>query len=311
MLYNQNMDKIYDLVIIGSGPAGLTSAIYAARGNLDSLIISGDEFGGKLIKTYKIENYPGFKEIMGAELANDFIEHVKNFNVPFKEGNVKEIIDEDNYKRIVLNNDEVIKTKAVIVASGTRENKLDIKDADNFIGKGISYCAVCDGFFYRKKDVVVLGGGNSALEEALFLGQLVNKIYIVIRRDVFRASDEIINKVKDNKKIEIITNHLPDSLVIENEKIVGLNIKSTVDGSIKKIDCQGIFPYIGSKPNTNFLNKEILDEDGYVIVDNDMATKIDGIFAAGDVTKKELRQVVTATNDGAIAANSAIKYIKR
>lgn len=310
-MYNLNMKNILDLVIIGSGPAGLTSAIYAARGNLNTLIITGEELGGKLIKTYKIENYPGFKEIMGADLANNFIDHTKNFNVPFKEGNVKEIIDNKEYKTIVLENDEKIETKAIIVASGTKENKLNLKDSDLFTGKGISYCAVCDGFFYRKKDVVVIGGGNSALEEALFLSQLVNKIYIVIRRDVFRADKEIVNKVTSNEKIEILTNYLPESLLIENDSIVGLNIKSTKDDSIKTINCSGIFPYIGASPNTNFLDFKILDDKGYILTNEDMSTSINGIYAAGDVIKKDLRQVVTATSDGAIAANSVIKYLNK
>lgn len=304
------MENIYDLVIIGSGPAGLTSAIYASRGNLNTLVLTGNELGGKLTKTYKIENYPGFKEIMGADLANDFIEHVKNFNVELKEGLVKQINDKDDYIEIILNNDETIISKAIIVASGTNENKLALENADKFTGRGISYCAVCDGFFYRKKDVVVIGGGNSALEEALFLAQLVNKIYIVLRRDVFRASQEVVNKVKNNEKIEIITNYIPESLIIDNDNLVGLNIKSTKDDSIKKIDCSGIFPYIGSTPSTSFLPNEILDENGYIKVNSDMSTSIKGIYAAGDVIKKDLRQVVTATNDGAIAANSVIKYLK-
>lgn len=303
------MEKLYDVLIIGSGPAGLTSAIYAARANLKILVIVGNELGGKLTKTFKIENYPGFKEIMGADLANEFIEHVKSYNVTLKDGLVKKVINNKDYKTIILENNEELYSKTIIVASGTKENKLDIKDSDKFTGNGISYCAVCDGFFYRKKDVVVIGGGNSALEEALYLSQLVNKIYIVIRRDVFRASEKVIEKVKANEKIEIITKHIPDSLVINDNHIVGLNIKSVDDNKIKTIDCSGIFPYIGSSPNTSFLPQEILNDKGYINVDNNMATSIKGIYAAGDVINKDLRQVVTATNDGAIAASSIIKYL--
>lgn len=308
-MYNKDMENIYDLVIVGSGPAGLTSAIYAHRGNLNTLVITGKELGGKLTKTYKIENYPGFKEILGVDLANDFLDHVKNFNIELKEGCVKKLID-GSVKQIILNNDEVINTKTIIVSSGTTENKLDLKDADKFTGRGISYCAVCDGFFYRRKDVAVIGGGNSALEEALFLTQLVNKVYIVLRRDVFRANKEVIDKVKENEKITILTNYLPDSLVIENDTLVGLNIKSTKDNLIKRLDCMGIFPYIGSYANTEFLPKEVLDDNGYIKVNNDMSTNIKGIYAAGDVTSKDLRQIVTATGDGAIAANSVIKYLR-
>lgn len=303
------MENILDVVIIGSGPAGCTSAIYAARANLNVMLIIGDELGGKLTKTFKIENYPGFKEIMGAELANDFIEHVKSYDVILKDGLVKEVIDGE-IKTIVLTNNERILTKAIIVASGTKENKLEIEHAEDFTGRGISYCAVCDGFFYRKKDVVIIGGGNSALEEALYLSQLVNKIYIVLRRDVFRADEKIVDKIKNNEKIEILYNYLPYSLQIENDTIIGLNIKSTKDDSIKHIECKGIFPYIGSSPNTNFLPKNILDEKGYIKVNDDMSTSIKGIYGAGDVITKDLRQVVTATGDGALAASSLIKYLK-
>ena len=302
---------MYDVVIIGSGPAGLTAAIYCLRANLNILILENKTMGGKLSKTYKIENYPGFKEINGADLANHFINQVKNLNTGIKEGNVISIKDDKNEKDIILDTREVIKTKTIIIATGTKEKTLNLPKADEFIGNGISYCAVCDGFFYRKKDVVIIGGGNSALEEALYLSSLVNKIYIVIRRDIFKAEKSIINKVINNPKIEIIKNHLPDSLIIKDDKIVGLNIKDTKNNKITKIDCVGIFPYIGSLPNTNFVPKEILDKNKYIIVNKNMETKFEGIYAAGDVINKNLRQIVTATSDGAVAANSAINYLSK
>lgn len=302
---------MYDVVIIGSGPAGLTAAIYCLRANLNILILENKTMGGKLSKTYKIENYPGFKEINGADLANHFINQVKNLNTDIKEGNVISIKDDKNEKDIILDTREVIKTKTIIIATGTKEKTLNLPKADEFIGNGISYCAVCDGFFYRKKDVVIIGGGNSALEEALYLSSLVNKIYIVIRRDIFKAEKSIINKVINNPKIEIIKNHLPDSLIIKDDKIVGLNIKDTKNNKITKIDCVGIFPYIGSLPNTNFVPKEILDKNKYIIVNKNMETKFEGIYAAGDVINKSLRQIVTATSDGAVAANSAINYLSK
>ena len=302
---------MYDVVIIGSGPAGLTAAIYCLRANLNILILENKTMGGKLSKTYKIENYPGFKEINGADLANHFINQVKNLNADIKEGSVSNIINNKDEKDIILDTNEIIKTKTIIIATGTKEKTLDLPKADKFTGNGISYCAVCDGFFYRKKDVVIIGGGNSALEEALYLSSLVNKIYIVIRRDIFKAEKSIINKVINNPKIEVIKNHLPDSLIIKDDKIVGLNIKDTKNNKITKIDCVGIFPYIGSLPNTNFIPKEILDKNKYIIVNKNMETKFEGIYAAGDVINKSLRQIVTATSDGAIAANSAINYLSK
>ncbi len=301
---------MYDVLIIGAGPSGLTAAIYSLRANLKTIIIECENPGGKLTKTYMIENYPGFEEIGGYDLANDFVNHVKKFNGEIINETVINVVDKGNYKEVVLSDNSTIESKTVIVASGTKERLLDIEHSNEYIGKGISYCAVCDGFFYRKKDVVVIGGGNSALEEALYLSSIVNKVTIVIRRDEFRADASVVEKVINNPKIEIIKNYLPYKLIIEEDKIKGLIVKNTKDNSLKEINCAGIFPYIGATPQTSFLDKALLDEKGYLIVDKNMKTKIDGIYGAGDVTNKELRQVVTATNDGAIAANSCIKYIK-
>ncbi len=301
---------MYDLIIIGAGPAGLTSAIYALRSNLKILLIDGDAGGGKLTKTFKIENYPGFKEISGFELAQNFIEHVKKFGQDIYNGQVIKLKNNDSYHTVYLNNGDQFDTKAVIVATGTKERQLDLKQADEYIGRGISYCAVCDGFFYRKKDVVVIGGGNSALEEALYLSSIVNKVTIIIRRDVFRGEESVVNDVLNKENIKVIKNVIPNSLKIEDDKIVGLNIKNVIDNTISTINCQGIFPYIGANPITSFLDKNLLDDKGYLIVNNDMSTSIKGIYGAGDVTNKVLRQVVTATSDGAIAANSVIKYLQ-
>lgn len=302
---------MYDLIIIGAGPAGLTSAIYALRSNLNTLIIESDNPGGKLTKTFKIENYPGFKEINGYELANDFIEHVKKFNADIYNGRVNKINKKDGYFDVVLDSDKTYQAKAVIVASGTKERELDLENAKEYTGRGISYCAVCDGFFYRKKDVVVIGGGNSALEEALYLSSIVNKVTIIIRRDEFRAEKGVVQEVLNKDNIEIIKNVAPYKLQIENDRITGLIIKDVNNNVTTKINCVGIFPYIGASPNTSFLDNNLLDDKGYLIVDKDMSTKIKGIYGAGDVTNKDLRQIVTATNDGAIAANSVIKYLKR
>ena len=303
------MNKQYDLIIIGAGPAGLTAAIYATRANLKTLIIEAEVNGGKLSKTYEIENYPGIKAIGGLELANQLTEHALKFVAELISGKVEKIQDGE-IKKVTLKNGEELEAKAIIIASGTKERTLDLDHADEYTGRGISYCAVCDGFFYRNKDIVIIGGGNSALEEALYLASLAKKVTIIIRRDVFRAEESVVDKVKANDKIEIITKSLPHELCIENDRITGLKIRNVDTDEISTVECSGIFPYIGADPMTDFVPDELLDEKGYIITDLQMATKAKGIYAAGDCLVKGLRQVVTACNDGAIAADSAAKFLK-
>ena len=306
------MDLQYDVIIIGSGPAGLTAAIYATRANLTTAIIEGDTPGGKLTKTYEIENYPGFERISGVDLAMQMMEHGQKFGAVMEFSPVTEIDDEGEFKLVHLGDGRVLTTRAVIIATGTNERQLDLPRAKEFTGRGISYCAVCDGAFYRNKEVAVIGGGNSALEESLYLTQLVEKVNIIIRRDVFRADATVVDKVRNNPKINIITKSLPQELVIEDNTIKGLVIKNVETGELSTVDCAGIFPYMGADPATGFLkNLNILDERGYIVVNKDMETAVPGIYGAGDVTVKDLRQVVTATNDGAIAANACVKYLNR
>jgi len=304
------MDKQYDVVIIGGGPAGLTAAIYASRANLSTCIIEAEAPGGKLVKTYEIENYPGIRKLAGYELAMQLMEHGLSFGANMESAKVEKIENVENGKKITLTNGKELFSKTVIIASGTKERELDLPNAKQFTGHGISYCAVCDGAFYRNQTVTVIGGGNSALEEALYLTSMVEKINIVIRRDEFRAEASIQDRINSNPKINIVTNSVPESLVIEDNKVVGLNVKNVKTNEITKLDCTGIFPYIGADPSTDFVDASIIDEKGYLIVDANMATSIEGIYGAGDVIQKNLRQVVTATNDGAIAANSVIKYLQ-
>ena len=306
------MDVQYDVVIIGSGPAGLTAAIYATRANLSTVIIEGDTPGGKLTKTYEIENYPGIDKISGVDLAMQMMEHGQKFGAAMEFAPVTAVEDQGEVKLVHLADGRTITGRTVIVATGTKERELQVDRAQVFTGRGISYCAVCDGSFYKGKKVAVIGGGNSALEESLYLTQLVEQVNIIIRRDVFRADATVVDKVKANPKINIITKHLPESLVIEDGKIKGLVIKDVETGELTTVDCEGVFPYMGADPATGFVKDlGILDKNGYIIVNKDMETSIPGIYGAGDVTVKDLRQVVTATNDGAIAANSASRYLNK
>ena len=303
------MDTQYDVIIIGAGPAGLTAAIYASRANLKTLIIEAEVNGGKLSKTYEIENYPGIEKISGLELAEQLTRHGQKFGAKLISGKVLKI-EESDPKKVFLADSIVYEAKAVIVATGTRERMLDLPEAENFTGKGISYCAVCDGFFYRNRKIAVIGGGNSALEESLYLASLAAEVTIIIRRDVFRADASVIDKVKANEKIRIITKSVPESLRIEDDRITGLMIRNVDTDEITTVECNGIFPYIGADPCTEFLDPKLLDDKGYVIAGPDMSTSVEGFYAAGDCIAKDLRQVVTACNDGALAANSIIKKLK-
>lgn len=303
------MEK-YDVIIIGAGPAGLSAGIYASRANLNTLIIENASMGGKLSKTHIIENYPGIKEISGMELADQLTEHGQAFGAKVVNGSISSLDIKNDIKKVIMNNGNEYESSAIIIATGTKERQLQLDRADEFTGQGVSYCAVCDGFFYRKKSVVVIGGGNSALEESLFLADLCEKVTIVIRRDQFRAEAKIVDKVLNNPKIEVVYNSIPNSLVIDNERIQGLEIKDINTNEVKTLPCVGIFPYIGADPCTELLPQEILDDHNYIKVNSDMSTSIKGVYGAGDVVAKELRQVVTACNDGAIAANSVIKSLK-
>ena len=305
------MSELYDVIIIGAGPAGLTAAIYASRANLKTLVFEAEVNGGKLSKTHEIENYPGIASISGLELAMQLSEHGQKFGAKLVSGTVNKIVEKDGYKTVVLTDGQEYQAKSIIVATGTKERMLDLPNAKEYTGRGISYCAVCDGFFYRNKKVAVIGGGNSALEEALYLASLASEVTIIIRRDVFRAEASVIDKVRANDKIRIVTRHVPDELVIENERIIGLKIRNVDTGEIQTVECNGIFPYIGADPCTSFLDPSVLDPNGYIIVDPDMSTSWEGIYAAGDCIVKDLRQVVTACNDGAIAANSVSRYLKK
>ena len=301
------MERQYDLVIIGAGPAGMAASVYGSRAGLKTLLLDNGAPGGKLIKTHKISNYPGVKELSGVELATSMFEQSTSFGAEYAYGDVEKV---DADKKVTLSDGTIVEAKAVIVATGTKERLLKIPGEQENIGRGVSFCAVCDGAFFKNKDVVVIGGGNSALEESLFLTQFANKVTIVIRRDVFRAEKKIQEQIQANDKIEVIVKHIPKEILAENGKVSGIVFENVETKKPMTLSCQGIFPYVGQDPNTVCLEGlGVLDDKGYVIVDDSCQTKIPGLYAAGDVIQKELRQVVTATNDGAIAAQHAFHQI--
>lgn len=304
------MNELYDLIIIGAGPAGLTAAIYASRANLKTLMLEAVNEGGKLYKTHEIENYPGVEKVGGSDLADKLVKHSQEFGAKLENGEVIKIEDENGIKKLLLADGNTKYAKAVIIATGTKERLLKLPGALEHIGNGVSYCSVCDGFFYRNKPLVVIGAGNSGMEESLFLADTVAHITIVEMAKAPLAEARIVDAVNNNPKIDVICNHTVDELIFENDKLVGVYIKNLDTNERRIIECNGVFPYMGADPCTGFVDKEILDERGYIKVNPDMSTSIKGIYGAGDCITKGLRQVITACNDGAIAANSVAKYLK-
>ncbi len=304
------MDIQYDVIIIGAGPAGMTAAVYATRAGLKTAMLEKSAPGGKMIKTFEIQNWPGIKEINGADLAYSMFEHSTHFGAEYLYGDVS-YIKEGKIKEVHCEDGTVYTTRAIIIATGTIERLLNIPGEETYTGKGVSYCAVCDGAFFKNQIVTVIGGGNGALEESLYLTQFASQVNIVIRRDVFRAEPHIQNLIESNEKINIIRKHIPIEILAEDNKVSALVLENVDTKEKNTINTKAVFPYIGADPCTTFVKDlDILDEKGYIIVNEDMQTSIKGIYGAGDVTKKTLRQVVTATSDGAIAAQQAFHYIK-
>lgn len=305
-----NSKQIHDVIIIGAGPAGLTAAVYIRRANIEVLLLEANAPGGKIIKTAEIENWPGTIQISGPDLAYNMYEQAMNLNAIYQYGDVVDIIDHSDYKEIKCSDGNVYYTKTVLIATGTQERKMNIPGEDKYLSKGVSYCAVCDGSLFKDKVVSVVGGGNSALEEAIYLTKFASQVNIIIRRDVFRADKIIQDKIMSNPKINVITKVIPHEVVGDNV-VTGLVVENVDTKELSTIPTDGIFPFIGLEPISHFAkNLGISDEKGYIKVNEKMETKVKGIFSAGDVNEKVLRQVVTATSDGAIAAQEIIHYLE-
>ena len=305
------MDAQYDVVILGAGPAGMSAAVYASRAGLKTAMLEKGAPGGKLVKTNEISNYPGFVTSGGPELALKMFEHSTSFGAEYLYGDVTKLNDLGEIKEIELMDGSTVTAKAVIIATGRDEKLLNVPGEQRYTGQGVSYCAVCDGAFFKDEEVAVIGGGNSALEEAMYLTQFAKKVYIVIRRDVFRADEIVQQQLAENDKIEVIRKHVPVEVTGENGKVCGIVLKNVETEEKMTLNVKAVFPYIGQDPGTSFVaHLDILDTQRYILTDEHMATKVPGIYAAGDVVAKTLRQVVTATSDGAIAAQSVFHYLK-
>ena len=290
------MNNIYDSIIIGAGISGMTAAIYLKRYNLNVLIIEKEIPGGQISKASLIENYPGIKKTDGITFSTNLLNQIEELGLKINYEEVIEIKEENDLKIVKTNNNEY-KTKTIIIATGRRPRPLNIGE-EKYIGKGLSYCATCDGMFYKDEDVIIVGGGNSALEESLYLSDICKKVTILNRSDKLKADTILLEKVEKRNNIEIIYNEEIKEIKEENDKI-----KSIITKNNKEIKGSGLFVYIGLIPNTEIF-KNIKTENGYILVNNNQETNIKGIYAIGDVIKKSLYQLVTAASDGALAANN-------
>lgn len=301
--------KKLDLIIIGGGPAGLTAAMYAGRAKLDALLLENEIIGGQVRNSYTIENYPGFKSIDGGELADIFQSQAEMLGTKIDEFDAIQRIDISNDKKIIETEICIYEPKAVIIATGASPRKLPIPQEAQFAGRGIHYCAICDGAIYQGKKIAVVGGGNSALEESIFLTRFAEKVYLIRRYDYFKGEQALIDEVFNHPKIEVLLNQ---DLVEANGKefLESVIIKNTNTQELSSLEVSAVFGCIGIIPRTEEIKKYLkLNEQGYIITDEDMQTNIKGVYAAGDVREKRYRQITTAVADGTIALLNAEKYI--
>ena len=303
------MTHVYDVIIIGGGPAGYTAALYSARAGLDTAVIEKMSIGGQLTLTGEVENYPGFADgIDGYTLGANMQSGAEKFGAQTIFDEVTNVFLDEKIKRVVTQSTELY-ARSVIIASGASPRELGIDGESDFIGKGIHYCAHCDGRFYKNKTVAVIGGGNSAVSDALYLSRLAKKVYLVHRRDSLRATKIYHEPLKNAENVEILWNSRVSKL-LHGERIVGAILENTATNEQSELLCDAIFVSIGRKPNTSLFNGvTALDENGYIIADESTKTSVEGVFAAGDVRTKTLRQIVTAVSDGATAAHYAEEYI--
>ncbi len=300
---------VYDLIIIGGGPAGLTAAIYGVRAGLNTLVLEKKPInGGQISATSVVENWPGIKSISGMDLANSMAEHVLSLGVEIK--NMCEVQEAElsgKIKKIKTNYGE-FESKTVIIATGCSEKKIGVKGEEELKGAGVSYCSICDAPFTKGKIVAVIGGGNSALEEAEYLSSFGSKIYLIHRREEFRADKAVINKVQSNKKIEFLLNKTV-SEIIGKKKVESIKLKDTQSGKESELKIDFVFVFIGMDPNTEIFKEVKKDQNRYLLADKEFSTNLEGVFVAGDVRSEATKQVVVACSDGAVAALSARNFI--
>ena len=303
--------EIYDVIIIGGGPAGLTAGMYAMRAAMKTVLIERGVFGGQVAITKGVENYPGFIEIGGFELCEKFLEHAKSYDLEILQKEVVATEPGIDYHSVRLDDGTVLQTHAVILAAGGTAKKLNAPGEQENFGKGVSYCATCDGFFFRGKDVAVVGGGDTALEDALYLAKITNKVYLIHRRDAFRGSRILQQRVFAEPRIEIIFNAVVTTINSDAGGVTGISLKDTKTGESREIATDGVFIFVGFAPNNQLVPAGIkLNTTGYVITDEKCETNIAGIFVVGDLRQKYANQIVLAAADGCTAALAAAHYVE-
>lgn len=303
-------DRMFDVIIAGAGPAGMTAAVYASRADLKTLMIERGIPGGQMANTEDVENYPGYEHILGPDLSNKMFEHAKKFGAEYAYGDIKEVIDHGDYKLVKAGKHEY-KTRALIITTGAQYKKIGINGEEELGGRGVSYCAVCDGAFFKEKDLVVIGGGDSAVEEGVYLTRFANKVTIIHRRDELRAQKILQQRAFDNEKIDFIWDTVVNTINGPDGKVSSVTLEDRNTKETREFDADGVFIYIGMVPLSKpFKSLGITNDEGYIPTNEDMETKMPGVFAAGDIREKGLRQIVTATGDGSIAAQSAQSYIE-
>lgn len=299
---------MFDLIIVGAGTAGLSAAIYGVRAGKSVLVLEGAAYGGQIINTPEIENYPGIKKISGFEFATNLYNQAKELGAEIRFEKVLSVQEKNGHK-IVVTKDKEYEAKAVILATGAKNRNLGIEKEQELVGKGVSYCATCDGMFYRGKVVAVNGGGNTAVEDATFLSEYVEKVYVIHRRDSFRADKAEVDRLVARKNVELVLNSTIKALESDASGLTGILVVDK-DGKERRIQVDGLFVAIGQAPdNEAFRNEVDLDGKGYISAGEDCSTKTEGIFTAGDCRTKAVRQLATAASDGAVAALAAVNYI--
>jgi len=303
------MDKVYDIAILGAGPGGMTAAIYAKRSGLDVVIIEKGAVGGAVATTYEVANYPGFIKISGRELSEKMYEHTKSLNIEYIWDEVKKVVPDGEIKEVVCYQN-TYKAKVVILGFGASVRKLNLDNERSFVGRGISYCATCDGALFKDRTVAIVGGGNTALEDCYYLSNIAKKVYLIHRRDEFRGDEILAKQVREKDNIQLVLNSGVTKLTGE-KFLQQIDVTNKVTNETTTLDIDGLFVCIGRGPDTEMIAGDIkLSDNGYILTDENMKTNYDGVYAIGDIRQTPLRQIVTACSDGAIAATKAFEYIK-